>query len=595
MPLRTSIPVGTVFPSADSPCPRLTTIAPPRLEFNESRGENMAKVLCVCTCGNTKDAWVDRLKSKKIRSCGCYQIQVRSENAGKLKEHQRKQAPKWMMGRLRTPTILACVEVLDDRPDDTRISQWDEIRVRCRTCGIGTRKPAVEIERHPSACARCSGKEQWTRGRLREAIAGKRELYDSTGTRPEEGSDEELIVLQNEYFFRCVNCGDVKKATAFAASRLKTASCKLCMERAQWTLGDFRAEVSKLGGEVLDLTNNDDSMLIYANQKLRVRCPFRHEALKTPQHVKEQQTLCLECSTLRSERIVRAYFEALFGTPFPRSTPEWLVNPATDYGMHIDGYSESLRLAFEHDGPQHHGVPFFSMTPEDISDLQQRDSIKNKLCQMNAVRLIRVSLHEIKPLEKLREVITQECAQLGVHVPHPHAPVDCIAITPEDIRLFDEVRVIVESRGGKILSTAYLGSAEPLEIDCGKGHIFWAAPHKLKDRQFRWCRECYRIRRRNEGAANNGGRTYYERVVSHLSEAGCTIATPDADDFDARSIVSWVCPCGIPRGPAAAASVLATKNNGLCRGCIAKKAKEDHAYMPSGQRLVVVPADHRLV
>lgn len=571
MPPRKPIPVGTVFPSEDSPPPRMTTTAPSRLEPNGSRGKKKSKVLCECTCGNTKDVWVDNLQSGHTRSCGCDQQRVQAENARKLQEFRKQLPPKWTMRRLRTPTILAYVEVLDERADDTRISQWDEIGVRCRTCGIETRKPAVEIERHPSACARCSGKEQWTRGRLRKAIAGKRELYDSTGTRLEEGPDDQLIALQNEYFFRCVNCGDVKKANAFAASRLKTASCKLCMERAQWTLGDFRDEVSKLGGEVLDLANNDDSMLIYANQKLRVRCPFGHEALKTPQHVKEQQTLCLECSTLRSERIVRAYFEALFGTPFPRSTPEWLVNPATDYGMHIDGYSDSLRLAFEHDGPQHHGVPFLSMTPEDISDLQQRDSIKNELCQMNAVRLIRVSLHEIKPLAKLREVIIEECAQLGVHVPYPHAPVDCIAITPEDIRLFDEVRVIVESRGGKILSTAYLGSSEPLEIDCGKGHIFWATPHKLKDRQFRWCRKCYAIRLREQAAARHGGRTYYQRVASHLSEAGCTITTPDADDFDARSIVSWACACGITRGPTAAASVLATKNNGLCRACIVKK------------------------
>jgi hypothetical protein len=540
----------------------------------------MAKVLCVCTCGNTKDAWVDRLKSKNTRSCGCLQEQSRAQNANKLRDHQRRQPPKWTMGRLRTPVILACVEVLDDRPDDTRILQWDEIDVRCRTCGLEARKPAVEITRHPSACARCAGKEQWTRRRLREAIAGKRELYDVTGTRVEDGPDDELIKLQNEYFFRCVGCGDVKKATAFAASRLKSASCKLCMERAQWTLGDFRAEVSELGGEVLDFASDDDSTLIYANQKLRVRCPYGHEAAKTPQHVKEQRTLCLECSTHRSERIVRAYFEAMFGTPFPQSRPEWLINPTTGYGLHLDGYSESLQVAFEHDGPQHFGTAFLSMTQDQIQRLQGRDALKNELCPARGVRLIRVpALRQMLPVDQLRRYILGECETLGVAVPFPDAPVDCIKITPEDIRLYEEVRAIVESRGGRVLSDAYLGSAEPLKIDCGNGHTFWATPHKLKARQGSGCRECYAMRLRQEAAVRHGGQTYYQRVASHLSKAGCTIVTPDVETFDSRAMVRWVCACGISRGPVAAASVLATKNNGLCRGCISKKPAEN---APSG-------------
>lgn len=570
MPPRKPIAVGTVFPSKDCPPPRMTTIAPSRLEPNGARGKRKSKVLCECSCGNTKDVWVDNLQSGHTRSCGCDQQRVQAENARKLQEYRKTLPPKWTMGRLRTPEILEFVEVLDDRGDDVRISQWDEIDVRCRTCGLEIRKPAVEISRHPSACARCSGKEQWTRGRLREAIAGKRELFDSTGTRLEDGPDDELIVLQNEYFFRCVTCGDVKKATAFAATRLKTASCKVCMERAQWTLGDFRAEVSELGGEVLDLATHADTTLIYAKQKLRVRCPYGHEAAKTPQHVKEQQTLCLECSTRRSERIVRAYFEALFGTSFPQSRPTWLVNPVTGYGLHLDGYSESLQVAFEHDGPQHFGTAFLSMTPGQIQRLQQRDALKNEMCQDRGVRLIRVpALNQILPVDELRDHILKECKKLDVEVPYPAKPVDCIAITPEDLRLFEEVRALVESRGGRILSPTYLGSAEPLEIDCGKGHTFTMAPHKLKDRQFRWCRKCYAVRLRNEGAARHGFASYYERIAAHLSAGGCKIVTPTADDFGARSSVSWLCPCGCERGPVAAASVLRMRGKGLCRACIA--------------------------
>ena len=127
----------------------------------------------------------------------------------------------------------------------------------------------------------------------------------------------------------------------------------------------------------------------------------------------------------------------------------------------------------------------------------------------------------------------------------------------------------MESRGGRVVSQTYLGSGVPLEIDCGKGHTFWMAPHKLKDRQFRWCRKCYAIRLRTESAAKHGFASYHERVAAHLAAGGCEIITPATDDFGPRSIVSWKWSCGCDGGPVAAASVLRKDGNGLCTKCIA--------------------------
>lgn len=483
----------------------------------------------------------------------------------------RKRRP-WWLGRIRVPRILRHLAILDHRPDETKISQLDEIEVECLVCHRRDRKPAVAIERHPDACQRCAGKEPWCLGRLRSEIQGKRLLVDANGVADKRGDDTQ-IRLTDILPFKCLTCGDIKQVKVLTVVRLKTATCNRCKERRQWTLGDFRKEVLSLGGTVLELLDKPDTTPIFARQDILVMCPFGHRDRKTPQHVSEQQTLCLECGLGRSERFVRAMFEAMFGELFPQSRPSWLRNHKTGYGMQLDGYCESLQLAFEHDGPHHDGRGIFGQSEAELNDVQERDALKNLLCDQQGVRLIRIpGLNDRLPREQLRPLILEKCAALGIVVPNPDAEVSELAITPDDVRLLAEVRAVVESRGGRLISENYLGSSVELEIDCGNGHRFYAAPHKLKDKQYRWCRECYRERLRREGAERHGYESYYARVVAHLKVHGCILLTMESVAFDARTSCRWKCACGVKRC-APAAQVIRSKYHGLCRTCIALQKK----------------------
>jgi hypothetical protein len=57
--------------------------------------------------------------------------------------------------------------------------------------------------------------------------------------------------------------------------------------------------------------------------------------------------------------------------------------------MHLDGYNDMLKLAFEFNGPQHYiFYPKYHKSYNDFLNQQERDKIKSELCKKNLVTLI---------------------------------------------------------------------------------------------------------------------------------------------------------------------------------------------------------------
>jgi hypothetical protein len=548
--------------------PYLTAIAPDRLVSSGSKGKKKAKVRCVCSCDEKKevDAWVYNLRSSHTTSCGCHQADVRNKNAKHLSEWREQQTPKWTLGRIRATDILKYVDILDERPDGQTISQRDKIKVRCKACGKEREKDAVEIERYPEACRKCAGKEPWTAGRVRAAIEGRRELLKTDGINKDTCPDDTLINLLDRRKFRCVSCHSTVNTSVMTAVRLKTAYCNKCKPDKQWTLGRFRNEVEAQGGEVTDFLNESDDYPIYSDQRIELKCEYGHLDQKTPNHLRDGGQICSECTRKRGERVVRAEFEAVFGQPFPATRPRWLDSPkGKGYKLELDGYNESLALAFEHDGPQHYGVKIRpQQTDKALESIQEYDRHKDMLCSQFGVDLIRVpTLGDKVPWEQARAFIVKECRKRNIKVPFLEA-VAVVSPVPEDLRYFEEFKRLVEDRGGIVLAERYLGSNEKLEVQCANDHTFSIAPHKLKEG--RWCRTCYDEKQTRDAAARYGYKDYRERLVSYLAESKSSLVAPNSGVIKASTTVEIACRCGATR-PTVAASVLVLKHHGLCRSC----------------------------
>lgn len=87
-------------------------------------------------------------------------------------------------------------------------------------------------------------------------------------------------------------------------------------------------------------------------------------------------------------------------------TFDWLINPETGSKMRLDGYFPNLKVAIEYDGIQHYEyTPKLDKTYESFLKRQERDKIKNQLCEKNNIKLIRVKYDEPLNIEYLKKKI----------------------------------------------------------------------------------------------------------------------------------------------------------------------------------------------
>lgn len=94
------------------------------------------------------------------------------------------------------------------------------------------------------------------------------------------------------------------------------------------------------------------------------------------------------------------------GVPFLKTRPKWLINSRGNR-MELDGYAESLQVAFEYQGVQHYQREYLHKqtpkwlhrTPEEFAWQQQKDAEKRILCKAHSITLIEVPWWWTKDLE----------------------------------------------------------------------------------------------------------------------------------------------------------------------------------------------------
>ncbi len=311
-------------------------------------------------------------------------------------------------------------------------------------------------------------------------------------------------------------CNNGHEWEASASTIRQGRWCHVCAGWIKGTIEGMRELAKNRGGQCISET------YISSGKKLTWQCSVGHEWRTTPNRV-QQGSWCPECSSGLGERIARAYFEQLFRHNFPKCRPDWLE------GMELDGFCAKLKLAFEHQGLYHYGKDK-RFDEESVADVQNRDRVKKRLCEANAISLIEVpEIPSLLPISDIKAYVRISCMKLGVPLPkmYDKTQVDLIeAYSPDKL---EALRSLAAPFEGELVSESYLGSKHKYIWKCSAGHLFESLPANVSKGQ--WCPECAGNKRLEIGALHELAN----------SRGGMLIATKYTRNSDK---LEWQCACG---------------------------------------------------
>ena len=213
--------------------------------------------------------------------------------------------------------------------------------------------------------------------------------------------------------------------------------------------------------------------------------------------------------------MTRKLFEALFNEKFGR------VRLAILNKLELDGYCENLKLAFEYDGAQHYQFKeLFHKTPEDFKNQQNRDLLKDQLCQQNNITLIRIP-YTVK-YHELQEFITAECIKRNIVIPNNNKidPTTFSDIYRLNENKYNDLKQAIENRGGTILTDVYISITTFFDVKCSNHHTFRTNGDRIK--LGHWCPFCAKnkltILDMQEMASRMGGFCLSDIYINRITE-----------------------------------------------------------------------------
>lgn len=208
---------------------------------------------------------------------------------------------------------------------------------------------------------------------------------------------------------------------------------------------------------------------------------------------------CTEKTFVGQER-VRAIFETVFNEKFIKIRPEWLKYPKTQRNLELDGYCETLKLAFEYQGRQH-----FSDDTEfagEYEDQLARDMFKYEQCQKMGICLIHINQPRSYEKDKFLQSVLKDCAKQGLSLDVSDKTIDFDYIndTHTSLQNYENFKTIVEEKNYKLLSHSLSTMEDELDFECEQGHYFkmnglnFKAIYNHDKYRDEACRECFEIK-----------------------------------------------------------------------------------------------------
>ena len=252
----------------------------------------------------------------------------------------------------------------------------------------------------------------------------------------------------------------------------------------------------------------DDSKLLW-------KCYLGHEWNAKLSSVKTN-TWCPTCNINVGEEITRNIFEILFNEKFKKIRPTWLNR------LELDGYSDSLKIAFEYDGMQHYKfIKFFHKTKNEFKNRRKIDLLKNELCSKNNIILFRIPYY-IK-FEKIKKYIVSLCKKNDIFIPN-NIDIDYKKFNflygPNIIK-FQKINDLVRNNKGSLMSDKYINNRSKLIVKCDNGHEWKTNAEKLKCGY--WCPYCsqkkkHTIEEMVEIATSKSGKCLSKKYINNSTK-----------------------------------------------------------------------------
>lgn len=284
----------------------------------------------------------------------------------------------------------------------------------------------------------------------------------------------------------------------------------------------------RYGGELVDAEYKGSGVYHH------FRCANGHLFQQMPERINASNPLkrrwCQKCSMTfnLSEEICRAIIETAYGRRFPSTFPgDWLQN-SRGRKMQLDGYCAELHLAFEYQGEQHYeNVNKFKKS---LAQRIEDDAKKVSLCREHGIIIVCIPYFPSQSLSmaELIEHVASAFKATGVKLPptDPDRVEELIAL--EISHPMRELQEVAKSRGGEILSTAYIGAHAKYLWRCAGGHEWQAGAAAV--RSGTWCAVCagvapLTIEQMHAYAKSRGGKclstVYHNAKMNLIWECSC--------------------------------------------------------------------------
>lgn len=234
------------------------------------------------------------------------------------------------------------------------------VEVKCKDCGNVSTKKVYHLQPYfDRKCQKC----------IYYTIEDIKKMIDDSGNNiklisiiyPDDSGRGKTTV-------QCTDC--LRIYTVYVRPGMET-SCYDCTRRSKFSIDEVRNRIEAFGYKLISNTYEG------SQKDLELQCKNGHLINKSLTALQLNQN-CVDCNpTYFAEQRCRKIFESLLDIEFKSCYPKWLISNKGTL-LQLDGYCESLKIAFEYQGYNITSIPHISIVKKTASMLIVTMISKNK-------------------------------------------------------------------------------------------------------------------------------------------------------------------------------------------------------------------------